>query len=162
MLAEARGYGLSLVLAHQHLGQLPVSLREAISANARTKLFFALSPEDARVLERHVAPELSAHDLSHLGAYQAAARLVVAGAEVPAFTLRTRPAPAAVLGRADHVREVSRRRYGRTEPPPEDTPSSRAGHRTGAKTQPVRSRVRSGVASATPSVEEPLDVPPCS
>ena len=162
MLAEARGYGLSLVLAHQHLGQLPVSLREAISANARTKLFFALSPEDARLLERHVAPELSAHDLSHLGAYQAAARLVVAGAETPAFTLRTRPAPAAVPGRADHVREVSRRRYGRTEPPPEDRPASGSGHRTGVKTQPVRSRVRSSVASASPSVEEPLDAPPCS
>ena len=162
MLAEARGYGLSLVLAHQHLGQLPVSLREAISTNARTKLFFALSPEDARVLERHVAPELSAHDLSHLGAYQAAARLVVAGAETPAFTLHTRPAPAAIPGRADHVREVSRRRYGRMEQKSEATPSNRAGHRTGATTQPVRSRVRSGVAPAIPSVEEPLDVPPCS
>jgi len=36
MLAEARGYRLSMVLAHQHLGQLPRELREAVSANART------------------------------------------------------------------------------------------------------------------------------
>ena len=43
MLAEARGYRLSLCLAHQHLGKLPREMREAIAANARTKLYFQLS-----------------------------------------------------------------------------------------------------------------------
>jgi len=114
MLAEARGYRLSLVLAHQHLGQLPRDLREGISANARSKLLFNLSPEDARTLERHVAPELSAHDLSHLAAYTAAARLVVGGAETPAFTIATDPPTLPVAGRADHVRAVSRARHGRS------------------------------------------------
>jgi hypothetical protein len=115
MLAEARGYRLSLVLAHQHLAQLPRELREAISANARSKVFFAASPEDARVLERHVAPELSAHDLAHLGAYQAAARLVVDGTERRAFTIRTRPAPPSVEGRAAAIRAASAAEYGRNE-----------------------------------------------
>jgi predicted ATPase len=92
MLAEARGYGLALVLAHQHLGQLPRELREALSTNARNKLFFSLSPEDALALSHHVTPELSVHDLANLGRYQAACRLVVEGAERPAFTLATRPA----------------------------------------------------------------------
>jgi len=50
MLAEARGYRLSMVLAHQHLGQLPKELRETISANARTKVWFLMSPEDAHAL----------------------------------------------------------------------------------------------------------------
>ena len=31
MLAEARGYRLSLCLAHQHLGQLPKEMREALA-----------------------------------------------------------------------------------------------------------------------------------
>jgi hypothetical protein len=93
MLAEARGYRLSLVLAHQHLAQLPVSMREAVSANARSKVFFNLSPEDARAVERHVTPYLTAHDLAHLGAFQAAGRIVAGGEEQPAFTFRTRPAP---------------------------------------------------------------------
>ncbi len=114
MLAEARGYRLSLVLAHQHLAQLPRDLREGISANARSKMLFNLSPEDARTLERHVAPELSAHDLSHLAAYTAAARLVVGGAETPAFTIATDPPVPAIPGRADQVRAVSRARYGRS------------------------------------------------
>jgi energy-coupling factor transporter ATP-binding protein EcfA2 len=116
MLAEARGYRLSMVLAHQHLGQLPRELREAISANARTKVWFSMSPEDARVLARHVAPTVSEHDLSHLGAYTAAARLVVAGEETPAFTLRTRPAPQPQPGRADAVRAANR--AGRHRPRP--------------------------------------------
>ena len=43
MLAEARGYRLSMVLAHQHFGQLPKELRETVSANARTKVWFTMS-----------------------------------------------------------------------------------------------------------------------
>jgi hypothetical protein len=107
MLAEARGYGLSMVLAHQHLAQLPRDLREAVSANARTKVFFSMSPEDAHALSRHVAPELTEHDLSHLGAFQAAARLVVAGEETPAFTLRTRPSATGSDRRLDQVRRAA-------------------------------------------------------
>jgi type IV secretory pathway TraG/TraD family ATPase VirD4 len=111
MLAEARGYRLSLVLAHQHLAQLPHDLREGISANARNKIIFNASPEDARDLERHVTPALSAHDLAHLGAYQAAARLVAGSGETPAFTFRTRPLPSAVPGRARLIRAAARAAY---------------------------------------------------
>ncbi len=116
MLAEARGYRLSMVLAHQHLGQLPKELRDAVSANARTKVWFSMSPEDAHVLSRHVGPEVSEHDLSHLGAYTAAARLVVDGEETPAFTLRTRPAPPPQPGRADAVRAANRAAHHRPRP----------------------------------------------
>jgi hypothetical protein len=138
MLAEARGYGLSVVLAHQHLAQLPRDLREAVSANARTKVFFSMSPEDAHALSRHVAPELSEHDLSHLGAFQAAARLVVAGEETPAFTLRTRPGCRAQVGRLDAVRAAARAANGKPvnrndevpidSPPEEEDRGAHAGH----------------------------------
>ncbi|WP_246181432.1 helicase HerA domain-containing protein, partial [Nocardia ninae] len=50
MLAEARGLRLSLLLAHQNLGQLSRELRDGISANARNKIVFAVSPDDARDL----------------------------------------------------------------------------------------------------------------
>ena len=56
-------------------------------------------------------PVLTAHDLSHLGAYQAAARLVAGSAETPAFTLRTRPLPPAVPGRARLIRAAARAAY---------------------------------------------------
>jgi hypothetical protein len=106
MLAEARAYRLSLVLAHQNLAQLPADLREGISANARNKLIFNVSPEDARQLERHTLPALGAHDLSHLDAFHAAARLVIASAEQPACTLVTRPLPAPIPGRAAQMRSA--------------------------------------------------------
>jgi hypothetical protein len=115
LLPEARGYGLALHLAHQHLGQLPPELYHALSANARTKVYFTCSPEDARLLERHVTPQLAAHDLAHLGAYQAAVRLVAGGSELPACTLRTRPAPDPIPGRANQVRAAARARFGRTD-----------------------------------------------
>ena len=114
LLPEARGYGLALHLAHQHLGQLPRELHDALSANARTKVYFTVSPEDARALERHVHPQLSAYDLSHLGGYQAAVRLVAAGSELPACTIRTRPLTPAIAGRAEQARAAARTRFGRT------------------------------------------------
>ncbi|MDT0547728.1 type IV secretion system DNA-binding domain-containing protein [Streptomyces lonegramiae] len=112
MLAEARGYRLSMALAHQHLAQLPRDLREGISANARNKIFFNASPEDANTLERHTLPTLTAHDLAHLGPYQAAAHLLTGGAESAAFTLTTRPLPSPIPGRAADLRAAAAARTG--------------------------------------------------
>ncbi|MER7894298.1 DUF87 domain-containing protein [Micromonospora sp. NPDC094482] len=105
MLAEARKYRLSLVLSHQDLAQFPKDLLAAASANARNKIYFSCAPEDARVLARHTLPELDEHDLTHLDAYTAAARLIVDGRQLPAFTLRTRP-PKPVMGEATAIRET--------------------------------------------------------
>jgi hypothetical protein len=123
MLAEARGYRLSLTLAHQNLAQLPRDLREGISANARSKVVFNASPEDARDLERHTAPLLGAYDLSHLGAFQAAARLVASSTERPAFTMHTAPLPPAIPGREQLIRDHARTAFGRR--PGQDTDDSR-------------------------------------
>ncbi|MFI0420465.1 type IV secretory system conjugative DNA transfer family protein [Spongiactinospora sp. 9N601] len=113
MLAEARAYRVSLVLAHQHLAQLPRHLRQAISSDARNKIYFSLSPEDAREAERHFIPHLSAHDLANLDAFQAAARLVVRSAEAPPFTLRTRPLPEPAPNVAAQVRAAAAHAHGR-------------------------------------------------
>src|SRR5215207_6425747 len=105
MLAEARKYRVALTLAHQDLAQFPKDLLAAVSANARNKVYFTCSPEDARVLGRHTLPELDEHDLSHLDAYTAATRLVVAGRQTAAFTMRTRP-PRPAVGEATAIRQV--------------------------------------------------------
>ncbi len=109
MLAEARGFRVSMVLAHQHLGQLPRELKEGISTNARSKVFFTAGPEDARELARHTAPRLSEHDLAHLGVYHAAARLVLHGQESEPFTLITQRLRRPVPGRARQIRHLARR-----------------------------------------------------
>jgi len=105
MLAEARKYRLSMVLAHQDLAQFPRDLLAAVSANARNKVYFSCSPEDARILGRHTLPELDEHDLSHLDVYTAASRLVVAGRQTAAFTMRTR-APRPMVGEATAIRQI--------------------------------------------------------
>lgn len=111
ILAEARAYRFSLTIAHQHLSQLPKDLREAVSADARNKIYFAASPEDATDLARHTAPLLSPHDLSHLGAYQATARLMDGNTPTPPFTFRTRPLPDPIPERAHAVRRASREKF---------------------------------------------------
>lgn len=116
MLAEARGYRLSMTLAHQHLGQLSKDVKEGISTNARSKVFFSCSPEDARELARHTAPRISEHDLAHLGGFHAAARLVVDGALTQPFTLTTQRLPRAIRGRAKAIRAAAERH---TQPPAE-------------------------------------------
>ncbi|HEV7899090.1 MAG TPA: type VI secretion protein [Planosporangium sp.] len=115
MLAEARGYRLSFVLAHQDLAQFPRETVLALSANARNKLFFNVSPEDAHQLARHTLPELDEHDLSHLDAFHAAARLVVGSRETAAFTLITRP-PRGEVGEVTALRQAVAR-------PGTDTPT---------------------------------------
>ncbi|MGY6655348.1 type IV secretory system conjugative DNA transfer family protein [Amycolatopsis sp. TRM77291] len=126
MLAEARGYRLSMALAHQYLGQLPKELEEGISTNARSKIFFNASPEDAKRLSRHTMPRLSDHDLSNLGVFHVAARLVLGGEEAPPFTAVTEKLPPAIPGRAKAIRKAAKIN---TRPPvaAQENVSSRSG-----------------------------------
>lgn len=129
MLAEARGYRLSMTLAHQYLGQLPKELEEGISTNARSKIFFNASPEDAKRLARHTMPRLSDHDLSNLGVYHVAARLVLGGEEASPFTAVTEKLRPAIPGRAKAIRKAAK---VNTRPPVADpeNASSRSGQPT--------------------------------
>lgn len=102
MLAEARGYHLSLVMAHQYVAQMPREMQFAVSSQTRNKFFFPVGPEDAHVLSRHT-PQLTAHDLAHLDDYTAVVQLHANGKDQPAFTLAARP-PAEPVGKADQIR----------------------------------------------------------
>lgn len=115
LLSEGRKYGLSLVLAHQHLGQLGNELRRAVIGNAGTLITFRLGAEDAEILGPEYLPELEPHDLTRLARHQIAIRLMVDGLMTPPFTAVTLP-PASADTRAGHgelIRRVSRERYGR-------------------------------------------------
>lgn len=109
-LAEARGLRVSFVLAHQHLTQLPAEVRDAVLANARNKIVFTVSPDDARKLADHLGPILTPEDLYRRSAYTACVRLVVNGEDTPGFTIATAPASPAVPGRADRLRSAARAR----------------------------------------------------
>ncbi|MEU7140427.1 type IV secretion system DNA-binding domain-containing protein [Nocardia sp. NPDC046473] len=136
MLAEARSLRLGLVLAHQNLSQLPRELRDGISANARNKIIFSASPEDARDLARHTAPALSEHDLTHLDAHHAAARLLIGGQQSDPFTFTTRALPHPIPGRAREIICAAARAAGHRVP----TPPAPAD--AGAQTEPGRADPR--------------------
>jgi hypothetical protein len=116
VLAEARGYRLSLCMAHQHLGQLTPELREGISANARTKIYFQLSTDDAHHLEADVSPELTEYDLAHLDPFTAAVRLCCNGHSGRPFTLNTEVLAQATVERATAVRAtIAAQTHARTD-----------------------------------------------
>jgi hypothetical protein len=133
-LAQARGYGVGMVLAHQNLAQLKDSeLAEAVDANCQTKLCFGLGAADAKRMAVHFQPRLDAHDLLHLSAHTIACRVSHEHHQLPAATATTEPPPpstrgdtaSVVRGRARAnasdrrtVEAAIRERYGRIEQPP--------------------------------------------
>jgi hypothetical protein len=133
-LAQARGYGLGFVLAHQHLAQVADhGLLEAIDANCQTKICFALQAADAKRMAPHFQPRLDAYDLQHLGSYTIACRVLHDARELPAATAATLPPPEPTPGdtaglirqrardkATEHqaVEAAIRSRYGRIEQPP--------------------------------------------
>lgn len=153
VLAEARGYRLSLVLAHQHLGQLPRELADAVHANARNKAFFTVSPDDARILARHVGPYLTSEDLARLGRYQLACRLVVHGRDSHGFTLLTRP-PAEPPANHTLLLRAAARGRGRTAAARRDDQLARQ-LRT-ADARPTRPTPAESAESVFPSVLTPV------
>jgi hypothetical protein len=114
ILAEARGYHLSLTLANQHLGQLSRETMEALSANARTRMVFQCGQEDARYLAKEFQPWMSELQLRNLQPHQVAVRLYSGGRTLPPFTGMTRPLPEPPLDSdAEQLRRTALRRCGR-------------------------------------------------
>lgn len=112
MLVQARSFGLAMVLAHQHLDQLPDSLRSAVLANARSKVIFQATYDDARVFAREFGRSVSDEDFMNLGSFEVLCRLATAeGVSAPVSAVTLPPTAPTALGR--EAREQSRSRYGR-------------------------------------------------
>ena len=68
-LAQARGLGVGMTLAHQYRDQLPPEVRAGVDANCRNKIVFGLNSKDAKDMAA-MAPELSSEDFMALPRYQ--------------------------------------------------------------------------------------------
>ena len=87
MLAESRKFGLSMVLCHQHTGQLTSEIRDALEANSANFSAFRLSPKDAATAAvRFDDPEMQV-SLARLDAFNAITSLSVDGKQTAPFTL---------------------------------------------------------------------------
>lgn len=92
MLAQARGLGLGLTLAHQYLSQLSPEIRAAVLGTARSQLVFQLDHDDAKYLAPRFHP-LTAQDLTGLGTFDIALRPCVGGSTLGPVTGHTYPLP---------------------------------------------------------------------
>ena len=89
MLAESRKFGISMILCHQHAGQLTSEIRDALEANSANFSAFRLSPRDASTAAiRLDNPEMQA-SLARLDAFHAVTTISVDGKQTAPFTLET-------------------------------------------------------------------------
>lgn len=111
MLTQARGYGVGVTLAAQHLSQLPSGVRAAAMTNARTKIVFACGRDDAGTFAREFGHGLKAEELTAIDPYEAVAAVFAGGRTQAPATIATRP-PSPAVRSAEVVREASRVRFG--------------------------------------------------
>ena len=143
VLAEARGLGLGMTLAHQHLDQLSQEAKHAVLSNARSRVLFQLPAADARVMARELGTILSADDLQGLDAYEVVCQLFANGKTQAPATGRTRslevPSTSPIT-----IRAWSRERYGVAREEVERAIRARQG---GPKSGPIGRRELGGGAS---------------
>lgn len=109
-LAQARGLGLGLVLAHQYRSQLSPAIRAGIDANARNKIVFGLNSGDAKDMAA-MAPGLEPIDFMLMPRYQIYTSLQVAGKSTGWISGQTLP-PIPAFRSAAEVKAKSMERYG--------------------------------------------------
>lgn len=110
VLAQGRGLGLGLTLAHQHLDQLTESIKAAVRSTARTQIAFQLDYDDATTLSRSFAP-LTRQDLMGLERFEVAARLCDDGRTLSPVTLTTLPM-SPVISDATALVRLSQQQHG--------------------------------------------------
>lgn len=121
LVSEARKFGLSLVMANQHLGQFTdekgmQGVADAILGNVASMLFFRMGPKDAEKLESYTKPYLGAEDLQNLPDHHVACRMLRNNVPVPSFVFETiRAQQAGMTGEqaalVEQIRSVSRSVY---------------------------------------------------
>ncbi|MFC8829009.1 type IV secretory system conjugative DNA transfer family protein [Streptomyces sp. NPDC057137] len=112
MFAQARGLGVGLTVAHQHLAQLTAKMRAGFTANARNRVAFRPSTEDAAPLAAVLGGGLVAADLTRLGAHEAYAEVLVNQSPSDPFIVRTRRGDGSAVSDPADLRRESAGRYG--------------------------------------------------
>jgi len=125
ILAEARKYGLGLVLANQFITQLvkgnDTTIKDGIFGNAGTLCAYRISTEDAEFMEKIMSPVFSRFDLENSPTITACAKTLINNSATEPFTLVARkywevygqPTSPELQEKANYFKELSRLKYGR-------------------------------------------------
>lgn len=109
-LAQARGLGLAMTLAHQYRDQLPVEIRAGIDANCRNKIVIGLNSKDAKEMAA-MSGELTPNDFMALPRYCVYTSFQAGGRNVGWVQGRTLPPTTATTDPVE-VRAMSMETYG--------------------------------------------------
>ncbi len=154
MMAEMRKYGGSFALATQSFAYLDVldpTLRSTILANTDQLFAYDMAAEDAESMAKEIGDGIEADDILSLDNYACYAKLTIAGARVPAFSLKLLPPPTGDAELAKTIQEKSARTYGR---PSEDIDKQLLRQDRNAPT-----RTPGQATAATPSTPDSPDQP---
>ncbi len=117
ILSEARKYKLSLILAHQYMGQLVkdgrTEIRDAILGNVGNMLVSRIGPEDADVLEKIFAPTFGKYDLMNNDKHSWSVKMLIDETAAKPFTLKAGTPDKPNPKLAEALKEISRLEYGR-------------------------------------------------
>ncbi len=124
ILSEARKYELSLIMAHQYIGQLvgktgayeqsSTKMRDAVFGNVGTILSFKIGAEDAEYMAKEMAPVLSEQDVIGIPNFHCYVKLSINNTTSRPFSMATiydesqRNDKLAAL-----IKEYSRMKFGR-------------------------------------------------
>ncbi|MEK9174052.1 MAG: hypothetical protein AAB845_02180, partial [Patescibacteria group bacterium] len=112
-LSEARKYKLTLMLAHQFIGQLKEDISKAVFGNVGSLVTFRVGPEDAEFLEKQFTPVFTAADIVNVDNFNCFARLLMNNELTKPFNMKTFPPTQGSREVAVALKELSRLRYGR-------------------------------------------------
>jgi hypothetical protein len=117
ILSEARKYRLSLVLAHQYIGQLVTSegntkVRDAVFGNVGTLITFRIGAADAEFLEPEFMPEFTQQDLVNLAKANVYLKLMIDGVSSRPFSATTlMPPKLPLISHRDIIIANSQQKY---------------------------------------------------
>lgn len=112
LMSEARKYGLSLIIAHQYMGQLLPRVLSAVLGNSGTVISFRVGGADAVVLEDEFSPIFKVKDMINLGKQEFYIKMTIDGETYDAFSAKTlKVMPPAHVSYKDRIIESSRRKY---------------------------------------------------
>jgi hypothetical protein len=163
-LAQARGLGVGLTLAHQYREQLPPDIRAGVDANARNKIVFGLNASDAKAFAG-MAPGLEPEDFIKLPRYHIYTSLQSGGKCTGWLSGQALP-PSPATRKPEELRVKSMAVYGKPAEDIEAEYLAQLGYATAdnAAPEPAPSFV-SSPSSASPEAlvgrrKPPVPVPP--
>lgn len=88
ILAQARKYKLSLIVAHQYVKQMTEVVRDAIFGNVGTMVAFRVGADDGEALEKEFQPTFVVEDFVNIGRFQMYLKLMINGVTSGAFSAK--------------------------------------------------------------------------